>query len=147
MSAVVIMRGISGAGKTTWAKRHYPNAIFVSANDYFTDASGVYAFDPTKLDASHEDCFLCFMAAIADGDRDIVVDNTNIEPWELAPYVLAGRAYGFEIRIVTVESPASDAARRCIHCVPRATVFRQLAKLRAVELPRPWREEIVSGLQ
>lgn len=106
---ITILRGISGAGKTTWIKKHATDAFVVSADSYFYQA-GTYVFDPSKLQENHERCFREFMDAVLRKEAWIIVDNTNIESWEYAPYVIAGKAYAYEVEILTLEV-SYDVAR------------------------------------
>ena len=54
MRRVVILRGVSGAGKSSWAEVLYnaheeaaPGGSFLlSADNYFVDSSGKYRFNP-----------------------------------------------------------------------------------------------------
>jgi predicted kinase len=98
---VTVLRGISGAGKTTWVKANAQDAVVVSA-DHFFEVDGKYIFDPTKLGEAHRACFRQFMDAVLAQKPHIVVDNTNISAWEFAPYVIAGEAYGYEVEIRTL---------------------------------------------
>jgi len=39
---VVIMRGVSGSGKSTYARTNYPSATILSSDDYWTKDGGDY---------------------------------------------------------------------------------------------------------
>ena len=97
---VTILRGISGAGKTTWTKANAASATIVSADHYFMK-DGEYRFDVQKLQENHNRCFRDFMDAILKQESWIVVDNTNISTWEYSPYVLAAESYGYEVELLT----------------------------------------------
>ena len=86
---VVIMRGISGSGKTTFVRdliaclrRCDLGCGRVSADNFFEGANG-YLFDASRLSDAHQSCRDAFVAAMEDV---IVVDNTNICPWEYEFY-------------------------------------------------------------
>lgn len=54
-----IIRGASGSGKTTLAttlSQHLPNAIAISADDYFYTKEGNYVFDVSSLSEAHQYC-------------------------------------------------------------------------------------------
>jgi predicted kinase len=97
---VTVLRGISGSGKSTWAKAQ-EGAVIVSTDDYFV-IDGKRVFDKDKLQENHQKCFRAFMDAVMAKVPWIIVDNTNISAWEFAPYVLAGRTYGYDVEIVTM---------------------------------------------
>lgn len=148
MSTVYIMRGIPGAGKTTWARENLPDAHILSADDYFVDG-GVYRFDPSKLGAAHDHCFRScmllmskFAAAhldLTDGP-DIVIDNTNIKAWEIAPYVALASAYGWQHQIVTIYADILKATDRNVHGVSRYRIMQMWGNMNREELPSHWNQ-------
>lgn len=124
---VTVLRGISGAGKTTWVKTHAADAVVVSADHYFF-VDGVYKFDPSKLPEFHNRCFRSFLDAVLVATPYIVVDNTNIHAWEYAPYVLAAQAFGYEVELLTLTcSIELSQARKNI--VPPRQLVRSLEEL------------------
>jgi predicted kinase len=98
---VTVLRGISGAGKSTWIKNNAPTAFVVTTDRYFT-IDGVYHFDPKNLEEFHKKCLRDFLDALQRKEPWIVVDNTNINAWEYAPYVLVARAYDYEVELLTL---------------------------------------------
>lgn len=99
---VTVLRGISGAGKSTWVKTHAADAAVVSA-DHFFHVDGEYRFDPSKLQENHAKCFRAFVEALFAKAPHIIVDNTNIEAWEYSPYVIAAEALGYQVELLTLE--------------------------------------------
>lgn len=127
---VIIMRGIPGSGKSTWAKTHHPGAVFCSADDYFTGPSdGMYRFDPTLLSEAHDQCLIKYLKALEFAhecrpgpNNDIVVDNTNIRVFELAPYYRLAEAFKCSVKIVQMYCEPSLAYTRCQHGVPLGVI-------------------------
>lgn len=74
---IIVMRGISGAGKSTWIKNNVPDAVVCSADLWFS-RGGTYKFVPSQLGAAHNSCVEAFKKALADDSEVIVVDNTNL---------------------------------------------------------------------
>ena len=79
---VVVMRGISGSGKSTFAReldlcvrRRGLTCAIVSADRFFEGSHGGYFFDRVRLSEAHQQCRDNFVAAATDV---VVVDNTNI---------------------------------------------------------------------
>lgn len=146
---VIILSGISGAGKSTYIKKNHPNAIVCSADDFFM-IDGEYRFDPTKLGQAHATCFrkylnqLSFATGYSPHSEDIVVDNTNTTAMEISPYVLAAEAYGVEYEIVTLVVDPSIATKRNVHKVPEKTVFAMAKKLAGRILPPWWNHKTVT---
>jgi predicted kinase len=114
---VVIMRGLPGSGKTTWVQANLPTALRWSA-DMFFEHSGGYNFDPTKLPEAHNWCLNKFLAGLRRNTETIVVDNTNIHIWEIAPYYRLAEAFGYEVEIIHCECSPSTCLERQVHGVP-----------------------------
>lgn len=138
-----ILSGISGSGKSTYAQATWPNAVVCSADHHFA-IDGEYRFDPTKLGEAHAKCFRLFVESVRLGSHAVVCDNTNTCVEEIAPYVLAATAYGYDPTIITFECDLSIAANRNVHNVPTSTIDRQrrnMLSMLARGLPPYWAHE------
>ncbi len=125
---VIILRGISGSGKSTWAKKEYPRATVASADHYFLQADGSYVFDGAKLQEAHMACFQTFINALIRKDTVVIVDNTNVEVWEITPYSLAAQALGYAVELITfVCDPSVATARKQL--VPPELVHQKSKRL------------------
>lgn len=112
---VVILRGISGSGKSTWVKNNAVNSTVVSADNFFVQADGNYVFDETKLQEAHRTCYREFLTALERKDELIVVDNTNITAWEMSPYIALAEAKGYTVEILTLQvDPEVAIARKSL---------------------------------
>ncbi len=152
--SVVILRGPSGAGKSTLAEAHRmrlekegKGCTVVSADDFHINAEGDYVFKPENIGPSHQDCFRKFFRCIKDGlPRDtVIVDNTNTRLWECAPYVLAGEAFGHDVKLIhlmpVLHTDVLGAAARNVHGVPEDLV---IAMDEEYEMALPhWNEETI----
>lgn len=87
--ALVLIRGLPGAGKSTIAQ-HLPEYVHVEA-DHFFQKDGQYQFDPNRLQEAHDWCLATTRQALADG-RSVVVANTFTKIWEIKPYLRLGVA-------------------------------------------------------
>jgi predicted kinase len=133
MHQLIIMQGLPGSGKSTWAKNHYPTAAVCSADDFFV-VGGEYKFDPTKIGEAHKACF-CRFLELVEGYPIIVVDNTNPTLWELSPYIRVGEAKGYEVTVVRVKTDPETCASRNVHGVPRQVI---LGMAKRIEKPLPF---------
>ena len=122
MRTVTVLRGISGAGKSTYTKANHPNATVCSADKYFIGQDGVYRFDGSKLGRAHDWCKAQFLNALQVSDDDIVVDNTNTTMRELKYYVDTATEYGYELNVVRLVVDPKIAAARNLHGVPAVKV-------------------------
>ena len=152
MANIYIMRGLPGAGKSTWARRNYPEAHVCSADTFFLDDEGVYRFDGTLISQAHASCLRGFAEILASIARDpskspevVIVDNTAIKAWEISPYYNLAKAYGHESRIIHVKCDAETAHSRNVHGVPLERVEKMDDGLACEELPVFWMVEIVEG--
>lgn len=133
---VIILSGISGSGKSTYARRNYPGAVVCSADKFpglYVDGELQFA----KLSDAHNACLRDFTVALLEGRSVIVVDNTNTTSVEIAPYAAMALAFGAELLVVTIECDTDTAHGRNLHNVPRKGVEGQAARLAEREL-MPW---------
>jgi len=143
MKTVVVLRGVPGSGKSTYIKTNYPLASVCSADDFFLDKNGKYVWDPKKIDSAHSTCLRKFLHNLQSGLETVVVDNTNVRLWEIAPYVALAKAYGYEAKIIRINIPAKTAANRNVHGVPLATVNKMI---KGFERALPWwNEEVIEA--
>lgn len=94
-----LMRGPSGTGKSTLAKTIGAKAVF-SADDFFTQDDGTYAFNPDKIGQAHGRCKAQTEAALKKGISPVAVDNTFTKRFELKPYVEMARQYGYNVEFI-----------------------------------------------
>lgn len=150
---VVIMRGVSGSGKSTYAAKHFAKAYRCSADDYFTEVLGegkTYAFDARKLGEAHRWCMERFIRAVTHRDplgrADlVVVDNTNLQLWEFMGYVQVAQAMGYEVSIFRMNTPVEVAARRNLHGVPLNKVEDMSRRFQNIPPFLGLNEKLVSG--
>lgn len=118
---VFILRGGSGAGKSTWVKNNHSDAKVYSADTFFM-VDGEYKFDPTKLPQAHAQCLRKFVEhcqGTSEDDKSVViVDNTNTSVSEFAPYAQVAQVYGHEVSIVTFLYDPVKAHARNTHGTP-----------------------------
>ena len=109
MRNVVVMSGVSGSGKSTYARsadfrKRYLNPggdwTAVSADHHFINLDGEYKFDPAQLSAAHAACFRSFIEALQNAVDLVIVDNTNTTAIEIAPYILGAQAFGYHAEVL-----------------------------------------------
>jgi predicted kinase len=145
---VIITSGIPGAGKSTWIRCNtdpYMTEVF-SADGFFIDRMGVYRFDPSRLAQAHARCLRDFterLIQLSSADTEIcpvtlVVDNTNITPWEIAPYYSLASAWEVPVRIIRILADPLRAHRRNVHGVLPEKVLEMAERLASCSLPSFW---------
>lgn len=144
---VIIMSGISGAGKDTYIKGVHPTAQVVSA-DHFFMVGGEYRFDPTKLGYAHASCMRDFItkcqktndAQVMLGRHSghIIVNNTNTTTEEIAPYYSVAKAFGAEVTLLTLHCDPEIAAKRNVHGVPLQAIRAMAQRIADRRIPPFW---------
>ena len=84
---LVLVRGLPGSGKTTFAIHRMQGDAYTSADSYFEDEDGAYKFDGSKLPEAHEWCQRRVAELLQKPDVGTVyVANTFSTRWEMQPY-------------------------------------------------------------
>lgn len=145
-SEVIILRGISGAGKSTFAKKFREQETRICSADDFFMRDGNYVFDWRLLKDAHKACLKKFISLCFEKfDGRIILDNVNAEYEHIQPYVLIAETFNRPVRIITIEVRPEVAEKRNVHGVPARTIIKQLALLRESEkrFPKEWRHSTV----
>lgn len=148
---VVIVRGVSGSGKTTFAQRlklelenldgapyQHQHIDLLSADDFFLGVDGYYDFDVKKLPEAHADCMQRYIQQLQENNRYpdapsvVILHNTATRQWEYWNYVLAAELGGHKVCIVDLDvSTIEDlkrCAERCQHPVPLDVIAAQACR-------------------
>jgi predicted kinase len=131
---IIIMQGLPGSGKSTYAAQNYPEAKVCSADNYFM-FGGEYKFDPSLLEKAFQACMRQFLWLTKHEEPTIVVDNTNLSLWEMAPYIQVGAALGYEVEVIRANADLETCISRNVHGVPRETILRMAERM---EKPLPF---------
>jgi len=107
-----IIRGISGSGKSTFAKKIVGHDFLVcEADKYFIDKeTGEYKFDFSKIKDAHKFCQDTVETYMKDSlvnnqfYREIAVANTFTQEWEMEPYFKLAKEYGYAVFTIVVEN-------------------------------------------
>ena len=119
-----IVRGLPGAGKSTFAKRMLDTKMadaHFEADMYF-EKDGKYQFDPGKLNAAHMWCRNEVEKALHDG-RNVVVSNTFTKHSEMYPYIHFCKSNGYHYKVIRLETNYGS-----IHNVPPESIAKMKAR-------------------
>lgn len=132
---VIIMSGIPGSGKSTIAKKYFGDRLFCSADYYF----GIpYKFVPEEIGQAHRSCMRSFLSTLVGGKANLLIDNTNIEAWEISPYIAVAEAHELKVCVLQINCDPKVAFGRNQHNVPGQTISRMADRLANRRLPPFW---------
>jgi NEDD4-binding protein 2 len=123
MKTLIILRGLPGSGKSSFAHYMFSNNVF-EADQYFYDENYNYNFDVTKLHAAHMDCQrrveeLMKISDTTQYGSEIVVSNTSTTKKEMEPYLKLAEKYGYKVVSLIVENRHGNTS---VHNVPDETM-------------------------
>lgn len=108
--SLVVLIGPSGAGKTTFARKHF-KATEVLSSDYFRALVGD---DETNQDVTQQafDALHFVAAKRMEGRRMVVVDATNVQPEARKPLLEMARKYHYLNSAIVFDLPAELCLER-----------------------------------
>ncbi|KAE8627328.1 hypothetical protein XENTR_v10006945 [Xenopus tropicalis] len=131
---LVLLRGLPGSGKTTLARfllNLNPNGFVFSTDDYFCQKDG-YTYDVKLLGDAHNWNQCRARRAMDDGRSPIIIDNTNIQGWEMKPYVQMAIERGYFVDFVEPDNwwklDPLELAKRNTHRVPQEKISQMLER-------------------
>lgn len=119
----VIMRGFPGSGKSYTAKQICSEGTIISTDNYWIPesikkrASGKTVdakeelneyrknWNPKELGKAHGTTFKLFEDMLNKGVNPIIVDNTNVQLWNMENYIKSAKSRGYEVFIMEPTSP------------------------------------------
>lgn len=110
--SLVIIRGVPGSGKTTFAKKCFHDYQYFDADSFFTDESGNYNFIPSLASKAHHTCFQNVKLALQK-KQNVVVANTFILAPDVDYYISQLHTIATSIRIFCMKT-----SFKSIHDVP-----------------------------
>ncbi|XP_057378037.1 uncharacterized protein LOC130700002 [Daphnia carinata] len=132
---LIIMRGVPGSGKSYLAHQLKGNGVVLSADGYFIN-QGQYVFDRNLLGFAHEWNQKRASEELQKGTNPIIIDNTNLEAWEMQPYVIMALRHNYSVELIEPDTPWREDVRilsqKNIHRVPREKIREMLEKQRVM---------------
>lgn len=120
---VVLIRAVSGAGKSTFAEMLAPDSCICCADDFFTDEDGNYNFDASKLGQAHKACRDKYLKLLDHPYADtIVVANTNTKESDYKFYLDEAEKRGIMVFSLVLENRHGG---KNVHGVPDNVLERQ----------------------
>lgn len=117
MKTLVLLRGLPGAGKSTFAKMLVGDKDYChkEADMFFLDREGNYNFKPEQLKDAHQWCREEVEWLMGHEHSTVVVSNTFTREWEMVEYFILAEKYGYRVVSLIVENRHNGES---IHNVP-----------------------------
>lgn len=121
MKQLILLRGLPGAGKSTFAKSL--GGIHVEADQYFM-VKGEYKFDASQLKNAHNYCQSQTRAWMTHNGEQIstdkiIVSNTFTQSWEMDTYFKLAEEFGYQVVCLIVENRHGSPS---VHSVPEEKI-------------------------
>ncbi|XP_017599999.1 PREDICTED: NEDD4-binding protein 2 isoform X4 [Corvus brachyrhynchos] len=131
---LVLLRGVPGSGKSYLARNlleDNPGGIILSTDDYFYK-HGQYHYDPDCLGEAHDWNRKRAKEAFEMRISPIIIDNTNIQAWEMKPYVTLAQQFKYKVMFREPDTwwkfKPKELERRNIHGVSKEKIIRMLER-------------------
>jgi tRNA uridine 5-carbamoylmethylation protein Kti12 len=129
MPKLIIIRGIPGSGKTTYAKELQKllktDPVHLEADMFFMK-NKEYCFDYKFLGDAHKWCQSTAAMALFNG-IDVIVSNTFIKNKEIKPYYELALRYGAQFEIFNMSGDYGS-----VHGVPEEVIERMKSNFKAI---------------
>lgn len=129
MPALYLIRGVSGAGKSTFAKllSQSLQCNYWEADMYFVDPNTKeYKFNPAWLSQAHGWCYQQFLLDLH-SKNNVIVSNTFTTETDMQRYIDAAKKNDYNVVSLVVENRHGNMS---VHDVPEHTLQKQEATLR-----------------
>jgi predicted kinase len=110
---LILIRGLPGSGKSTLAKQQA--ALHFEADMFFIK-NGLYCYAPELIKEAHQWCEEQTAMALQQGQK-VVVSNTFIKWWQIAPYIYLARQQKTPVQLIEASGNYTN-----IHAVPEAVI-------------------------
>lgn len=106
MNSLILVRGLPGCGKSTFAEIISENGKYPvhSIDEYFTNENGEYHFEFQNNHIAYKNCETITEKSMQTNREKIIVDNTFTLDWEIEPYFKLAQKYNYNVFVLTVEN-------------------------------------------
>lgn len=129
---LVLLRGVPGSGKSYLARmilEDNPSGVILSTDDYFYKC-GKYRYDADCLGEAHDWNRKRAKEAFEMKISPIIIDNTNIQAWEMKPYVTLAQQFKYKVMFREPDTwwkfKPKELERRNVHGVSKEKIKRML---------------------
>ncbi|XP_061101924.1 NEDD4-binding protein 2 isoform X2 [Conger conger] len=131
---LVLLRGAPGAGKSTMARSlliQNPGGVVLCSDEFFIQ-DGHYRYNPALLGEAHEWNHCRAKEAFEKNMSPIIIDNTNMQCWEMKPYVALAKKHNYKVMFREPDTwwkfKPRELERRTKHGVSKEKIRRMLER-------------------
>jgi predicted kinase len=122
MRNLVLIRGLPGSGKSTFARQALEDLSHMNPvhweTDMFFETDEGYVFDPKRLGEAHQWCQDHVRASLVNS-KCVIVANTFSRVWEMQPYIDMAAEFKAHLLVAKLNTDFGN-----IHNVPESTIER-----------------------
>lgn len=118
---LVLIRGVPGSGKSTYAKNNISDYVNLEADMYFM-RDGEYKYDPRKIKDAHRWCFNEAKKNLLAG-KNVVVSNTFTRIFEMQNYIDFAEKHNIKFKVFRMDNQFKN-----IHGVPDDVLKKMKAR-------------------
>jgi predicted kinase len=132
MPKLILVRGIPGAGKSTYAKKlHDDGDVFIhlETDNYWIRPDGHYDFNVHRIKESHAWCLKNtkeWMVRLP--YQSIAVANTFTQKWEMQKYIDLAKELDYDLEVHRL-----NGGFESIHSVPKETIDKMIKRFEDYE--------------
>jgi predicted kinase len=105
MKKLILLRGLPGSGKSTFAKSISNESTGHIESDMFFVKDGEYKFDGSKIKDAHNWCQDVVEHWMSSNEFEtIIVSNTFTQEWEMKPYMDMAKEWEYQIFSIILEN-------------------------------------------
>ena len=118
---LIIVRGIPGSGKTTFAELLSDNGKYpiCCADDWFNKTYGEYKWSTADMGKAHNYSKELARTSMESGIERVIVANTSTTLSEMNPYIKMAEENGYRVTSIIVENRHGN---KSVHNVPDSTI-------------------------
>lgn len=142
MTKLILIRGIPGSGKSTYARKIVPELglPMLEADMFFINKFGNYEFNPKLIKVAHEWCYSSTVNLLNQG-YGVIVSNTFTQMWEMERYLkIPEMLPDVEIEVITMLTEYNN-----VHGVPEDKVEQMRNRFESIPADFPWKHIVVAG--
>ncbi len=106
MKQLRVLRGLPGSGKSFLANQmREQEGALVFSNDELMTVNNVYYWEENKAAKAHHRNQELVAQAMRQDKPLLVLDNCNLKPYHVAPYIRLAFHYGYDWKLIMVNTP------------------------------------------